>query len=395
MILTQYLFDVLPFPRFIVPLLGSFLLAFFVFAAYHLPGVPTSLRVLIAILAFLCSMADWVLFALLPSLGLSYGPVEGSWLVTTLIRLLLYLIPVVAFKITVLRKGTIGVENVAVAIAILWVINLIVLPYMYRSMYVEPFDLQVSTVPINMPTISSERPLNIVHLSDIHVERITERERDMLIQVNALQPDMILLTGDYINIDYKSDPEAQAATREVLSQLHAPLGVYAVSGSPSVDVPEVVEKVLPALDNITWLEDESVSLEWQGQLVNLIGMSVNHDYDELTEDLQSVVDTASADAYNILLYHEPNPEIIEAALQEGIDLFLAGHTHGGQFRFPIIGAPMALHPHYFRENDRGKYQIGPMTLYVSSGIGMEGLYLPRFRFNVPPEIVNLQLGALE
>ena len=116
-----------------------------------------------------------------------------------------------------------GVENLAVVIGILWVIHLVSLPYGYKAMYVEPFKLTTSSVPINVPAISSDSPLQIVHLSDLHVERITKRERDMIVQVNALQPDLILLTGDYINIDYKSDPEAQEATRQVLSQLHAPL----------------------------------------------------------------------------------------------------------------------------------------------------------------------------
>ena len=71
--------------------------------------------------------------------------------------------------------------------------------------------------------------------------------------------------------------------------------------------------------------------------------------------------------------------MIEAASEAGIDLYLAGHTHGGQLRLPLIGAPN-LHP-TIRRTTAALYQIGPTTLYVSSGIGMEGLYMPRF----PPE----------
>lgn len=394
MILIKQLFDLLPFPTFVVPILVSILLPYFIYLAYRIPGVPRWLRIMIAALALVCSLADWALFAFLPRLGLSYGPVEASWLVFTFLRTLLYLIPAVIFRIVARMKGQVGVENLTLVIGILWVINLVSLPYGYRSMYIEPFDLQISTVPIYVPDISSDHPLQIVHLSDLHIERITKRERDLIVKVNTLQPDLILLTGDYINIDYKTDPEAQEATRQVLSQLRAPLGVYAITGSPDVDNPEVAEIVLPALDNITLLQNMIISLDWQGTPLTIIGMSVDES-GSLAETLGQLLEPVSTDEYTILMYHEPSPEMVEAASEAGIDLFLAGHTHGGQFRLPLIGAPMALHPDYYPQNDRGLYQIGPTTLYVSSGIGLEGLCLPRFRLNVPPEIVFLQLGAIE
>jgi len=394
MILIRYFFDLLPLPPFIVPLIVTILLPLFLYWVYRIPGVPSLLRILIAILAFVCSLADWALFAFLPRLGLSYGPVESSWLTFTFFRLLFYLIPAVIFKLIAWKKGCVRAENVAVVIGILWVINLASLPYGYRSMYIEPFNLQVNTIPINVPDISSDRPLQIVHLSDLHIERITKRERDLIVKVNALQPDLILLTGDYINIDYKADPEAQEATRQVLSQLRAPLGVFAVSGSDVVDEPEVVESILPTLENISLLENETVRLDWQGIPIIIVGMNVDHQ-NSLAETLRRLLEQTPTDEYTILLYHEPSPEMIDAASEAGIDLYLAGHTHGGQLRLPWIGAPMVLHPNYFPENDRGLYQIGPTTLYVSSGVGMEGLAMPRFRLNVPPEIVFLQLGAMQ
>jgi hypothetical protein len=392
MILEQNSLDMELLTHLIFPVLVSFLLSYFIFLAYRIPGISSSSRVLITFMALFFGLADLVLLALLTYLGLSYAPIGSSWLILTIFRLLLLIIPAIVFRLIIWKNGQFSPGIVVVSIGLILILNLISYPYMVRSMYIEPFNLQVSNVPIEVPGSSATRPLKIVQLSDLHVERITQRERDLISQVDALQPDMIVLTGDYINIDYKADPEAQAATRQVLSQFHAPLGVYAVSGSPSVDVPEVVELVLPNLDNITVLEDEIIPIEWQGDKYNLIGMDVDHSPAQ-PENLLQLSDQADDDAFTILLYHEPSPEMVQAASQAGIDLFLAGHTHGGQFRLPLIGAPMALHPKYFRENDRGLYQIGPTTLYVSSGIGMEGLKMPRFRYNVPPEIVFLELGA--
>lgn len=394
MSIIRDVFELLPFPAFIVPLILTVLLPLFVYRVYRIPGVPEWLRIVIAMLAFICSLADWALFAFLPRLGLSFGPVEASWLIFTLIRLIFILIPAGIFKLVARKKGSVRWENLAVVVAFLWVVNLISIPYAYRSMYIEPFDLQVSTVPIDVPDVPSDRPLQIVHLSDLHIERITKRERELIVRVNALQPDLILMTGDYINIDYKADPEAQEATREVLSQLRAPLGVFAIPGSPGVDDPEVIETILPTLDNITLLDNQTVHFSWEGASFMLIGMSVD-DQADLAETLQGLIDPTFAEEYSILLYHEPSPEMVKAASEAGIDLFLAGHTHGGQVRLPWVGEPMVLHPDYYPENDRGLYQAGSTKIYVSRGVGMEGLFLPRFRLNVPPEIVFLQLGAIE
>jgi hypothetical protein len=90
------------------------------------------------------------------------------------------------------------------------------------------------------------------------------------------------------------------------------------------------------------------------------------------------------------LYH--SPDLAEAAAQAGVDLYLAGHTHGGQVRLPGWGALVTMSA-YGKRFEAGQYRLGPTTLYVSRGIGLEGLRLPRVRFLCPPEIVSIQLSA--
>jgi predicted MPP superfamily phosphohydrolase len=88
----------------------------------------------------------------------------------------------------------------------------------------------------------------------------------------------------------------------------------------------------------------------------------------------------------ILLYHDP--DLAEAAAKAGIGLYLAGHTHGGQVRLPLIG-PLFTNSRYGRRFAAGRFGLGAMTLIVSRGIGLEGAGAPRLRFLCPPEVVAI------
>ena len=79
-----------------------------------------------------------------------------------------------------------------------------------------------------------------------------------------------------------------------------------------------------------------------------------------------------------------------AATTTGVDLYLAGHTHGGQLRLPVFGA-LVTASSFGKRYEMGAYREGRTVLYVSRGIGLEGLGLPRARFLSPPEITLFTL----
>jgi hypothetical protein len=219
------------------------------------------------------------------------------------------------------------------------------------------------------------------------VERITPRERRMLEEADALQPDLIVLTGDYVNQDYLRDPVAIEAAREVLSQLDAPYGVYAISGT--TDVHPLMSELFDGLDNITVLDNHVEPVSLPGGTLFLVGISINGDINIDREMLVSRLAEYPQGEYYLLLYH--TPDMIETAVSQGIRLFLAGHTHGGQVRLPFYGALVTLSD-YGKQYEMGRYQVGDTTLYVSRGLGMEGLGLPRIRFLCPPEMTLFLLG---
>ncbi len=219
------------------------------------------------------------------------------------------------------------------------------------------------------------------------MERITRREEKLIDEVSALAPDIIVLTGDYVNIDYKFDPQTHADTRAVLSQLSAPYGVYAITGSPPVDVPEAMNAVFTGL-NIQVLDNEILPISLPNADLYLIGITVSGNLRNDREMLTEMMSTLPDEAYTLLLYH--SPDLMESAAASGVDLYLAGHTHGGQIRLPFYEA-MITSSVYGKEFEMGRYSRAETTLYVSRGIGMEGLELPRVRFLAPPEIVLIQL----
>ncbi len=370
----------------------------------------------LAVLAF--GLFDWGLLEALPLLGLSFGPVGPAMLGISGIRLCILitvLISLAAWRTLFYFKGPASSAEAdqnkppegagslqngrrepasihirpfykaqRAGLAALLLLNLVVLACEVDGLYIEPFDLRTTELRLENPAVT--RPLRIIHLSDIHVERITRREIEMIQRVRESQPDLILMTGDYLNIDYNDDPRTIQDGRAVLAQLSAPYGVYAIPGSPPVDIPESMHQIFDGL-NITLLEDEARALDIGGQSLYLVGVSVGGARPDAAT-MRELLAQAPPGAYSILLYH--SPDLADAAARAGIDLYLAGHTHGGQVRLPIWGA-LVTSSAYGKRFEAGRYQLGKTTLYVSRGIGLEGLRLPRVRFLCPPEIVSIQL----
>ncbi len=337
---------------------------------------------------------DWALLAALPRLGLSFGPITFPLIAMTGIRLAVFTIIALPLYLwgRARAPGGVAVEQpvsrkkvLNAGLICLWLANLVLSAVEVDGMYIEPFDIHTTELRLVGPPKPNGEPLRILHLTDLHIERITRRENDLIQQVNELKPDLIVLTGDYANVDYLEDPHTLRDTRSVLAQLDAPYGVYAVTGS--VDSPHVVDKVFSGLP-IVLLEDTVHRLKIGQQEVDLIGVS-NYGPTRDAQMLSALMEKVPDEAYSILLYH--TPDLIEVADKLRIDLYLAGHTHGGQVRLPLWGAIITMSA-FGKQYEAGLYQLNPTTLYVSRGIGLEGLSLPRARFLCPPEIVLIDLG---
>ncbi|HVB29047.1 MAG TPA: metallophosphoesterase, partial [Terriglobia bacterium] len=231
----------------------------------------------------------------------------------------------------------------------------------------------------------------IAQLSDIHIGPFMTSSdvRRVVEMTNALKPDLILLTGDYITWD----PDTQEAAVDSLSGLKAPFGIYGSLGNHEMLThTEASITSLFAQRKIKILRQERAPIQSGGESLNLIGVDYEshgrmglHNERRGRPYLEGVGELVQPGQVNILLSHNPNT--FDRAAQLGIDLSLAGHTHGGQVTLDFISpdlSPARLMTPYVE----GHFQKPGGQLYVNRGIGTIGVPI---RFGAPPEITLFEL----
>jgi len=337
------------------------------------------LRIPAAALSLFFVILDGAGLALLPRLKRSFGPVTPPLLALTLLRTGIALLLGCLWPEL---PSLIGLGLIQVAIAAI---------SLYAT-WIEPFKLQLTETELTSPKLKAGTPVRLLHISDMHVERSTRREEALLATVEELNPDLIVLTGDYLNLSYVRDSEAQHDAREILRELseRASCPIYAITGSPPVDLRGVVPEALDGLD-VDWLLNDVVELSVQDQEICLVGLTCTRDRDRDGPRLRRLLERApDRGTFTLLLYH--SPDLMPEAVELGVDLYLCGHTHGGQLRVPLIGALLTSSA-FGKRYEMGRYEEKGTTLYVSRGLGMEGLGAPRARFLSPPEVILWTLSG--
>ena len=230
--------------------------------------------------------------------------------------------------------------------------------------------------------------MRLVQISDIHLREYTEISflKHVIDQVNALEPEMVLITGDFVSRGPAPNGmaiRAAGTASELLTELKAPQRV-AILGNHDVAVgAETVVRELQA-HGTPVLVDSYLPLERNRERLYICG---SDDAGTRLPDPFLAI-PAEPRAPVIYLVHEPDYLDIfqhhpRAPL---VDVMLSGHSHGGQIRLPGIG-PLVLPPmgkHYVQ----GSYRSDKIQLYVNRGIGTVGL---PFRLNCPAEITHITL----
>jgi len=242
----------------------------------------------------------------------------------------------------------------------------------------EPQALQVerSQLPSSLPG----GRVRMVQVSDLHLSTFDSYFDKVVKQVAALQPDLIVLTGDYL--------EEERNIRGVLNflkALHAPHGVYAVQGNWeywSRLEGENLRRHFAGV-GVKLLINERADLEIKGRALSIYGL----DYPSPTDYLNRLQANVNPERYNVLLSHVP--AFAHEQLDRHINLVLCGHTHGGQVRLPFL--PPFYLPRYSGRFVAGYYQVTEhqIPLYVSRGVGTSVLPL---RFLCRPESGLVEIG---
>jgi uncharacterized protein len=250
----------------------------------------------------------------------------------------------------------------------------------------------------NPEVVSIEIPLSrlpqswdgfrIAQLSDLHYDDYFSIVpiRKAVDLVNGLQPDLVVVTGDFVTSppSKRRSLQIRAAKAiepcaQLVAQMRARFGILASLGNHDVATDGAYITEVLQSHGIPVLRNRSVSFERNGERIWISGLD---DILEGKHDLKLALKGIPQAEPVVLLVHEPD----FAGYVKNVDLQLSGHSHGGQIRFPLIGAPVL--PVMGREYPRGLRRLGPLTLYTNVGIGT--IWVP-MRLNCPPEVTLITL----
>ena len=268
----------------------------------------------------------------------------------------------------------------------LTIILLLVCGIVAWAFFIEPNRLVVRHETLELPRWPSGLSgVKIAVLSDIHAGSafIDERKLRLIVdRTNQLQPDLIVILGDYIagngRGSRRMEPEVFAP---ILKNLHAPFGVYSVLGNHDWWYNGTKVRTVLEANGIKVLDNEVLKITVRDNSVWLVGLA---DLWTRPQHIDEVIAQVPEGEPIIALTHNPD---IFPQVPSRVDLVLAGHTHGGQVRFPLIGSVVES-SRYGERFEKGHVVENGHDLYVTSGIGTS---IVPVRFGVPPEIVLLEL----
>jgi predicted MPP superfamily phosphohydrolase len=216
--------------------------------------------------------------------------------------------------------------------------------------------------------------LRILHLSDIHADGIDNGAEELCRLLATIKADLCVITGDYRFKTHSSYRKTMRMMKKILGAINVVMGNWGILGNH-----DFIETVFPLEEaGLAILLNQAVSLEKDGVRIWLAGVDDDHLYH--CADLGRALRSVPPEETVILLSH--TPDLYKKAALEEVDLFLCGHTHGGQICLPG-GKPVITNascPHRFCA-DRWEYMN--MQGYTSYGTGSSGVPI---RFNCQPDV---------
>ncbi|MBM7561146.1 metallophosphoesterase [Fusibacter tunisiensis] len=252
--------------------------------------------------------------------------------------------------------------------------------------------LEITKIEVRDETIPSAfNTFRIVQISDLHNKGFGNQQERLVKAVNALSPDIVVITGDLID-RRKYD---LALAMEFVEKIADFVPIYYVSGNHeawSGNYDEIVSALSQAGVHI--LDDKALALKKADEEIRIIGLSDpdfltstyldGTNYTKMEKNLKALTEPS---VYQILLSHRP--ECFELYAHYNINLTFSGHAHGGQFRLPLVGGFIAPDQGIFPKYSSGLYQSGQAKMIVSRGLGNS--IIPIRLFN-RPEIVLVELN---
>ena len=266
---------------------------------------------------------------------------------------------------------------------LIWFLIAALIIFYTYARFIEPVLLTVQYENIYSDSLN-DKNIKIIQFSDTHISEFFDVDnlKKTVNKINNENPHIVIFTGDLIDQYNKYENKDNIhEIGEILSKINAPLGKYAIYGNHDYGGgAENVYRQIMADGGFELLVNEKANIEEYN--INIIGMD-----DSIfgTFDKEIIVSYLDEDCFNIILSHEP--DVAEHFLEYNADLFVCGHSHGGQVNLPFINYTPPLAQRYVR----GMYAIDnyrQTKIYVNVGLGTSKIPM---RFMAAPELTVFTL----
>jgi predicted MPP superfamily phosphohydrolase len=259
--------------------------------------------------------------------------------------------------------------------------------YDYNTINVRVVDFKKKNLPLELDEFK------IAFISDVQADRYTDEKRLMryVNKINESKPDLVLIAGDVIT----STPDYIETAAKFIGKIKSEYGIYSCVGDHDnwayrQDYVRSLREVKESLHdyNVEMPDNELRFIEIDSSRIGITFITDTYVSDISPTTLRNLSSSNNAE-FKIFLTHQPQEYLIKSAVKNNYDLFLAGHTHGGQITllFPFIQlTPTLIETRYIR----GDYYFNDMLAVVCGGLGMS---LAPVRYNSTPEIVIITLRA--
>jgi uncharacterized protein len=269
------------------------------------------------------------------------------------------------------------------------IIALLSVIYTAGKMIWDTHRITIEEITYSLPdAVQLPQTITIVHIADLHADKYTQEKKMQryIKKVNDAKPDIVIFAGDLIT----SGTDHIEAGAKALSGIDATYGTYFVMGDHDYWVgTDLISEALEAM-GIHVLEDENAWVQIGESLVKITGVTELYSNRISNNVLNELLNEERGESLKILAGHQASERLIDKSLESGYHMLLAGHTHGGQVRIPILFQPVtAARTETLYVN--GNWMFNGMLLNINNGLGFT---LAPVRYNAPAQVTVVYVEGI-
>ncbi|MEW6128871.1 MAG: metallophosphoesterase [Acidobacteriota bacterium] len=265
-------------------------------------------------------------------------------------------------------------------------LSCIVIVYVVVRVYRDTWTVRTRERIVEIANLPAElENFRIIHIADLQAANETNGSKlqNYVDVVNRLKGDVIFFSGDVVT----SGTEFVEAGAQAMGKMTATHGIYAVVGDHDLFGDKALVKRKLQENGINVLDNLAAIIPVQASALSITGVTNAYRERPSQATLATIESQRLKGAVNIFLIHQPSPDLVDFAKSKGYDLFLAGHTHGGQIVFPLPGF-LLTGSSFETPYVTGFYQVDKMLVSVNNGLG---LTLAPIRYHAPAEVTLIRL----